>query len=554
MKSLIKKCILLFVAFLCVFLTMRSLFHPSFFPIHDFTHVARLVEMDKAITDGHVPVRWTRDFGYGYGMPLFNFYGPTPFYVAEIFHVLGFSALTSIKLLLFTIAFASFFGMYAFTSKKFGMLSGLLSSIAFVTIPYRAVDIFVRGAFNELFALSCVPIILYAIEYIKDKKNIKGVGFLAIALTLLFTSHNLMTMMFVPFIYAFGLLNLVWTKDKKIYAIKLHASFLLAVMLSSFYLLPSYLEKGYTQVDKLIGGYGAFFYHFLYIRQFFTGSWGYGGSILGIYDGLSFQIGWIHILLMMLGFVGLFIKGKHKIFSLFFSGSIAVSLFLTTFKSQWIWEHLPLIQYIQFPWRFLSVVCVFAPLLSVGVLLLCKRSLRIPVFIILSVVLLSFNLRFFAPEKFLDTADSMYYTDSVRIQKEMSSILPDYIPKTVESLQEYGKPRVDAPLGYTIDRMQILVDRTHEMLIDIGNGHETKLLFRIYAFPGWTIYVDGERISYEIEKDTGFMIVPLTEGNHLVSVSFEDTQIRTISNIISLLGIVTLGVTLLYDRRRRSTT
>ena len=30
-------------------------------------------------------------------MPLFSFYGPMPFYLAEIFHGIGFSALVSIK-------------------------------------------------------------------------------------------------------------------------------------------------------------------------------------------------------------------------------------------------------------------------------------------------------------------------------------------------------------------------------------------------------------------------------------------------------------------------
>ncbi|MFH2118621.1 MAG: hypothetical protein ABII10_02715, partial [Candidatus Paceibacterota bacterium] len=42
-----------------------SLFSPKFFRIHDYTHAGRIAEMARALSDGHFPVRWTQNFGFG---------------------------------------------------------------------------------------------------------------------------------------------------------------------------------------------------------------------------------------------------------------------------------------------------------------------------------------------------------------------------------------------------------------------------------------------------------------------------------------------------------
>src|SRR5258708_5005319 len=57
------------VGVLAVLITMRSLFSSSFFRTHDFTHAARLVEMRTSFASGEFRVRWSRNFGFGYGMP-----------------------------------------------------------------------------------------------------------------------------------------------------------------------------------------------------------------------------------------------------------------------------------------------------------------------------------------------------------------------------------------------------------------------------------------------------------------------------------------------------
>lgn len=545
------------VGFLVLIFTLRTLLNTTFFPIHDFTHVARLVELDRALGDGHFPVRWVRDLGYGYGMPLFSFYGPMPFYLAEVFHLVGFTALVSIKMMLFVMAVIAFGGMYLLASTYFGVLGGLISATAFLVVPYRALDLFVRGAFNELFALSLVPLILYFIVRLRVTKTWFDVGKLSFTLIAFFTSHNLMTLMFFPLLYGFGVLQLFAQGIKKLrYLVMLHTALLLSVAASSFYLFPSFFEKGWTQVDKLIGGYGMYVFHFLYIRQLFQERWGYGGSIGGPDDGMSFHLGWVHLLLAGVGVVFWLLRSKtmyQRLVALFISISTAAALFMTIFKSQFIWDHIPFLVYFQFPWRFLSVSAVFLPFLAgASVFAIAKSKFRLFMGVAILALLIGSNLQFFQPVKLLDDPNAMYYEDPLKIQESMSDILPDYIPIWMKTWQKPFQKQFEFVDAQSTP-IEIIVDRTQEKLLKFTLQNPSELLIRIAWFPNWTVYDNGVRIDHIVHDTTGFFTVQLSPGEHLVSVKFEDTTLRTVTNIISAMAFIVIIGIMGYDQHRRRT-
>src|SRR5258708_39914671 len=81
---------------------IRPLLTSGYFPMHDDTQVARVVVMGRALRQGQFPVRWVSDLGYGYGYPIFNFYGPLPYYIGGYFYMLGTSALPATKIMFIT--------------------------------------------------------------------------------------------------------------------------------------------------------------------------------------------------------------------------------------------------------------------------------------------------------------------------------------------------------------------------------------------------------------------------------------------------------------------
>ena len=65
-------------------LVIWPLFVPGYFSHHDNLQVIRIFEMRKCFADLQIPCRWVPDMGYGNGYPLFNFYGPLPYYIGGL--------------------------------------------------------------------------------------------------------------------------------------------------------------------------------------------------------------------------------------------------------------------------------------------------------------------------------------------------------------------------------------------------------------------------------------------------------------------------------------
>ncbi|HZZ99021.1 MAG TPA: 6-pyruvoyl-tetrahydropterin synthase-related protein [Candidatus Saccharimonadia bacterium] len=548
-----KRTLVALVCVVVVLLSLRTLLNNTFFNLHDNTHVGRLAEMHRGLLDGQFPVRWSQNLGYGYGMPLFSFYGPTPYYLAEVFHLTGFSYLVSIKLLLGAMTVFAFVGMYLLCSRWFGRVGGLIAAVVFVVFPYRAVDVFVRGAFNEIFAVSAVPWILWATVKIRESKNKQWIGWYSIFLLIFLTTHNLMTLMFLPIIYAFGLLGALSATNKKRYLLRFHVSFVLGILAACFFILPITFEKGYTQVDQLTGGYSNYKYHFLYIRQLFTGKWGYGGSILGPEDGLSFSLGILQIVLAAVGGVVWFIKTRKptaKLLPVFLTIVTAIALFLTLVKSTPIWDSIPAFAYFQFPWRFLSVPTLTIPILAGATVFLIKNAkLRMLFGLVVIVAVVAVNLQYFHPEKFLDNPSALYSDDPVQIQTRLSETIPDYLPMSMKVIQAPGQAPVEID-GLQPSEITTLVARSTERLYSFTLQKPSTMTIRIAWYPNWTVYDGPNKIPFTVDPQSGFIKIALQPGQHLIAARLEDTPLRAGANLLSVVGLLLIAGVFLYDRHR----
>src|SRR3989338_1341164 len=89
-----------------------SLLGGRYFSMHDDQHIARLYLLDQGLWQGSLYPRWVDGLGFGFGYPLYNFYPPLVYYVAEIFHLIGFSLIWSIKLMIITGFLLGAIGMY----------------------------------------------------------------------------------------------------------------------------------------------------------------------------------------------------------------------------------------------------------------------------------------------------------------------------------------------------------------------------------------------------------------------------------------------------------
>jgi len=537
--------VLLFLGFLLILPSLTPLFKKNFFKMHDYTHVARLAELDIALKEGHLPPRLSKNLGWGYGMPLFQFYAPLPYYLSELFHLLGASFSNSIKICFGLTFFISFLGMFFLAKKFWGKWGAFLASLAFVYSPYRAVDFYVRGALGELFAISLIPWVLWALTEVVDKKGKKKTVSASLLLGFFLLSHTVLNLICFPLFLLFSGFYMIVTERFKKSFTRVISSFALGVGLASFFLLPAFFEKKFSQVDKLIGGYSHYSHHFLYFRQFIWGNWGYGGSVDGIEDGLSFHLGKIHLGLaasaVIFSLLTIFwtrkIRKKNLLVA-FFATLLAVLAFLSTYRAKPVWDALPLMVFIQFPWRLNSFIIVLVAFLAgASIYYLAKLFPKLAFFVFsaAAILLLQTNIKYFKPQEYITPSD-YYYTNQELVKKAMSDIIPDFIPIWVEK-----KPEQIALADYEIisgePEIEVVESKTHKLVLKVKKQKPADLQINKFYFPGWKVFIDDKEALFKYKENNGIITVSLPEGKYTLKLIFTKTPIRKLAEMVSLTSL-----------------
>lgn len=522
---------------------------PGYFPMHDDLQVMRQLVMDKCFRDFQIPCRWSEDMGYGYGYPIFNYYPPLPYYVGHIFRILGIAYIDIAKIIFSISLVISGVGMYILAKEFWGKLGGLIAAVFYIYAPYHAVDIYVRGAMNESWALSFFPLIFWSIYKVCYSKDWKFVPISAIFTTFLMLSHNLMLLIFAPMAVTWGLYWLVISKNYRNF-LKLLVVAIWGLGLAAFFTIPVVFEQSYVHVETLTIGYFNYLAHFVGLEQLFLSSfWGYGGSFLGTNDGMSYQVGYLHSGLGLLSLVAAAISYKrNKKISFMIIGvflSTLFALFMVHPRSVFIWEVLPPVQFLQFPWRFLSVVIFGVSFLagSVSIVLRYLTFNRVFVFtfgmiIILGVFLM--NRDYFRWEKHWE-----FMTDKEKLSGELWKLqitagIYDYLPKFAPR-PPGGPPIADAEIVTGKGRIEVekknSTYQSYKIIMDEGG----EVMVNTYYFPGWEYSLNGVILrEYKLDEELGRPILKLPKGESKISIQLNKTFIRSISDWASLLSLATL--------------
>lgn len=545
--SYIKKYCLLIILILSI-PAIINFFKPVYWNMHDDMQLIRQLEIEKCLQDKQIPCRWTPDLGFGYGYPLFNYYPPLPYMAGQVFRIFGFSFINTVKLTALSQILLSTLAMYFLAAAIFSPLNTIIVTLLYTYAPYHAVNVYIRGAMNEAWAAVFFPLcFLFAYRLIKSPKT-KYIMYLALSYGGLLLSHNPMALTFFPIL---ALWIMYWLITfKKYQKIKYYLNFvysgLLSLTLTAFFTLPVVFESKLVQIDSMFQNYYHYSVHFVSFYQLFISRyWGDGPSVWGTDDKMSFMIGYLHWIIPLITLIILaFNYKKFKKYFLFlfilFLGLLIT--FMTHERSTFIWKIFPMIQKIQFPWRFLNH-SVFLLSLSSGFLLTLVKNKKIK-YTIFS-ILVSFIIIIYSPYfKFITSGP---ITDDQKFSgkawtNQITSGIYDYLPKTASIA-------ATMPANFPIDHIQPKetsykltgVQRgTDWFMFNIDLQNNAKITLAQLYFPKFEIKDNGKIINFEVDKELGRMMINLTKGDHQIYVKLRNTPIRHISNLVSLFSWVTL--------------
>lgn len=510
-------------------------FHKGYFPTHDGEWaVVRLSEMFREIRDLQFPARFSGNLNFGYGYPLFNFVYPAPYYIGLILHFLKINFVDSIKIL-FAIS-VPLSGIFMFLAAKEiwkSKFTGIVSAILYIYLPYRMVDLYVRGSLGESLSFVFFPLIIYcAIKISKNSKSKYLLPLGALSYAILITTHNI-TAVYFTIIFIF-FLAFQFIQNKRKLAWQLLRILIFGFGLSSFFWIPAIFEKSNILLSVIpIADRDLYFVNPL---QFIFPSWGYG--VPTEKNGFSYQLGWPLLIIFILTIVYLFFLKIRKKEKNDFSKNawflVLLSLFLIFFlfsPSRFLWK-LPFLSEINYPWTMLLPIGFLTSLLS-GYLIIQKSKIKfVPIFLAgISIIIF---LPYAKPQYYVDRGEGFYFTNDATTTSSQE-LMPLWVKKFLSSR---FKEKVEILSGQ--GEISNLSYNSKKISFNINSQSGEKVRINTIYYPGWKASVDNKESIITYDNDQGVMELSVPKGNHNITLSFSETPLRLLADIISILSFLVL--------------
>ncbi|MFQ6015742.1 MAG: 6-pyruvoyl-tetrahydropterin synthase-related protein [Anaerolineae bacterium] len=555
-----------------------------FLKAHDAPHsIFFLTEFDQAIRDGVLWPRWGIDFALGYGYPLFNFYAPLVFFVAETFHLLGAGLTGAVKLTYLVTFISSALAMYAFVGRLWNKTAGVLAATVYTYAPYHLVDIYVRSSLAEFFAFIFFPLALLFFQQLVETRQPRYVVLAGMTYAAVILSHNGTAFIFTLLLgsYLLFLLAMAWWQGKRQGKLMsevqrrpspsltshawllIGAALITALGLSAIFWLPMVTEQRFIKVEQWTSVSYDYQRHFIYPSQFLSPYWGYGYSGEGLLDDMSFQLGVVPLVLALTTVViALRCNGRNRAHVGFFGLVTLILLFAMSPASASLWKGLPITALIQFPWRLLALTTITTSILAGAVVHhLAPQGAADdlnPLVGLLLVITILASREYLLPQ-YTDPSPRSeqpvaiidFETFSYRDRVGMTSWVTEQ-PQTTPLVPEYlaGKRLTKAVALTEGATVEMIRHGGASEKVRIRSDREATVQFRTYYFPGWRGYVDGQEVAIRPEGPQALITLEVPTGEHEVEIRFGDTPIRLVGKAISILSLSAALLFLVWSRKK----
>jgi len=526
-------------------LVVSNLTTVGFPDTHDgHNHLARLANLWLTIKSGQIPPRFAPNLDHGFGYPVFNFNYYFPFLLALVYKILPFFNFeSSLKAALVTYYFLGGFGIYQWLKPKTNKFLSTIAALIYLSAPFQLVNIFVRGNAGEVAIIGILPWVLWIIDRLKpplvDKKFLLAAMFIAFY----WLNHNLVTITGLPFIICYYLLTHFKKLTNQFFKFSIFL-FILSGSLVAFFYLPAFMEKKFTVLDNIINQQN-FFDHFLFWRQLIDDShWGYGYSQAGINDGMSFSLGMRQIIICAFNFILISILILRRRLNwrkvkpyLFFCLSLCFIVLMTLPLSQPVYHSVKFLQYLQFPWRWLTLAPICISFLSVwGLSQLKTKKISLTILLIICGLVIFPSSNHTQASNYFHNSDDFYYHLYITSSTLHENTFDGFNRDKANLLRQ---PYVLERNNHSQEVIQRWDAKQH--LYVINSSSPMDIVEHTAYFPGWQVQANGNTVSINFtdEEFPGLINYRLPPGQYQIKTVFtQKTPARIIGNTLSCCGLI----------------
>jgi len=513
---------------------------------HDaLEYPTRLAELHEVLRHGILLPVWAPDLGAGFGQPMFGFVPPLLLYVAELGHLAGLGLAPSLNFAVVALTLVGALGMAGLGQRVGGARGAVLAASAFLFGGYLQLELYVRAAWMEYSGLAVLPLALLLLLRSLERPGggrlvAAAVGVAAVAL-----SHNAILLIAGPALALLVLAVAGARRDGRALArgVAVGAA---GLGLSAWFWLPALLEKGATHAHRLLENPATRWdLHFVHRRQLWDSDWGYGLSVAGPGDALSFEPGTVVVVLAGVGLVA-GLSDRRTVPRTLAAVALLVScgaVFMAHFAAEELWARSPLVQYLQFPWRFLALSAVFLPVLVAAT----GRWLGPRVTAAAVTALVASGLLHLSPHAFQPLDDAAFAPDRIARDGLETTTFREFEPIWVERPRLWQEERLWAVEGAARVRVVSRTPTRQEFVVETDGP--ARLELGTYHFPGWRVLVDGAPVATTFADSNGLPRFSVPGGRSEVVAEFRLTPVRRAGRGLGLLTVLVLAGSMFVRRR-----
>jgi len=529
------------VSLLTAFLVVLPFFWRGNASGHDIAfHASSWLDVAGQWKEGILFPRWCEWANNGFGEPRFIFYPPLSWMLgAALGFVVPWNAVPGTYIVVAqTLAGIS---MFALARRFFSPRAAIFAAASYAANPYALLVVYLRSDFAEELACSVLPLLLLAALQLSGltenrwRSNTRATAIFALLFAGMWLSNApagvlasySMALLFVGAAIARKSPAPLWLGA---------AGMTLGFGLAGFYLLPAAYEQRWVNISQALA-YGLQpAQNFLYTK---------------IADPEHNLFNWIAssvaiLLMAMTGAAAMvahrnalkeeFAREKRSWQALLLLGAAAVILML---NSSWIlWEHLPKLQFVQFPWRWMGILALPYAYFAAAAVRRWRPGWVWAVIVVMAAV---GTAAFLVHKAWWDSDDIPALQEAIASEKgfdgtdEYDPAKDDHtnLPATAPRVQILAEGAETAkPNG----QVRIVKWTAEEKDLSVTSPEPLRLGVRLLDYPAWRVEVEGQQASPESPESTAQIILPLPAGTQRINIRFARTRDRVWGAAISCLA------------------
>ncbi len=487
-------------------------------------HLYTWLEVLSQWKQGVAYPRWAALAHFGYGEPRFIFYPPASWALgAALSAIFPWTLVASIYIWIVLVGAGA--SMFLLARRWFDRRDATFAAVLYAVNPYHLTIVYWRSAFAELLASSLLPLLLLLL--LRADENRRRT---AVLLALLLGGAwliNAPAAVMIHYSLALLIAVMVWQRRSPGMLLTGAVAVPLGAALAAFYLLPAVYEQRWVEIAQAVSAGSRPADNFLFVH-----------TADPEHDAFNRVISWIAVAEIVITMAAAWAarswrrRNRESWYWLVVWAGVCAVLMLSI--SNPLWDVLPKLRFMQFPWRWLLCLGVpFTLLITLGVR---RWTSRVPLYLGMLCVL-ALVWQHFQPPWWDNAADLREMQDNIATGVGYEGT-DEYTPLGADpSSVDRGARRVtvEGPAHAAIRILEWKAKRK-DFMAEVSAPDN--LLLHLFNYPAWRVEVNGRQVQAGTREGTGQMLVPVEAGANRVQITFGRTWDRTAGAWISGLALL----------------